>query len=112
VGGGTQGGSGTGSGQVGSGPGGDPERPPTFGQIVDVPRVVGADEVRVDLDSIGTDGTITGPVGGAGSANVPTVSYADGFPEYLRRALDALGRPDIPTDARDLVRDYFREIEP
>jgi hypothetical protein len=112
VGGGTQGGSGTGSGQVGSGPGGDPERPPTFGQIVDVPRVVGADEVRVDLDSIGTDGTITGPVGGAGSANVPTVSYADGFPDYLRRALDALGRPDIPTDARDLVRDYFREIEP
>lgn len=102
---------GVGSGQVGVGTDFDAPKPPTFGQIVDVPNVTASDEIRVDLNGF-EEGSPDGQVTGSGIRNVPTVRYQDRYADYLAQALAAIDRAAVPIDSRDLIRAYFTEIEP
>ncbi len=50
------------------------------------------------------------PSGGLpGNALIP---YQQAYTQYLEAAQQAINRSEIPTGYRDLVRDYFTQLEP
>ncbi len=61
----------------------------------------------------GTDpGEVQATTRGDGLENLPLTPYTDRIAEYTSRALDALESATVPSGARDVVRDYFTQLEP
>jgi hypothetical protein len=79
------------------------ERRPSEGDVVSIPG-----------QDTGQGETITrenpNPSGGLpGDALIP---YQQAYVQYLEAAQQAINRSEIPTVYRDLVRDYFTQLEP
>jgi hypothetical protein len=52
------------------------------------------------------------PVNGGTNTGQAQVPYEQVFPQYQEQAGNALGSSYIPQGYKDLVRDYFSELEP
>jgi hypothetical protein len=103
---------GTGNGQVpATGGDDDPFARPERATVFDPVASGLGDEVRVEIDG-SEPGDVTGSVGGQGVENLPLTPYLDRYAQYQRTALEALERSGVPRSLQDLVRDYFKEIEP
>jgi hypothetical protein len=89
----------------------DPVVGPLRGSIADVAAVDSADQVRVDMEG-NEVGDIAGQVAGEGLRNLPLVPYSHQFAVYEQQALDALETLSIPPSLSDVIRDYYKELEP
>ena len=81
------------------------------GEIVDPSAVASSEEVRVDVNG-NLLGDTVGPAEGAGLPNLPTVPYQDLFTEYQQAALESLDALSVPPALRQIVSNYFTELEP
>ncbi|MGH8874864.1 MAG: hypothetical protein ACRDVM_06380, partial [Acidimicrobiia bacterium] len=101
-----------GGGEVPSGRGDDdPARGPARSSVFDPVAFGIGDEVRVPGEG-GLPGDPIGTTPGTGVENLPLTPYAERYAEYQRAALDALDSLSVPAGLRELVRDYFTELEP
>ena len=60
----------------------------------------------------GTSQTQQGQSTGAGASTASQVPYEQIYPAYSQAASEALDRAPIPPHQKDLVRDYFSQLEP
>lgn len=113
---GAQQGNGTGGGG-GIRPGGtgdnDPDVRPERASVFDPVRSGLGERRRVDLPGVGAQGEVKGLTDGRGGGeNLPLTPYSDRFGEYRDQALASLDSLVVPASVRDLVRDYFTQLQP
>ncbi len=100
---------GPGSGNQHEEPGASPGRSSVFDPIGEA---LGGRE-RVDLAGSDEQGEVRGRTDGRGGVeNLPLVPYSDRFSEYRDTALESLDGLLIPASVRDVVRDYFTQLQP
>ncbi len=124
--GGAGGGGGSGANNQGQAPGGagsgsdvprggdndpDPVVGPVRGSIADVGSVAAAEQIRVDMEG-NEIGDIAGSLEGQGLRNLPLVPYSEQYTIYQQQALDSLETLAIPPSLSDVIRDYYKELEP
>lgn len=115
-----QSGAGQGSGRGGSGMGSgagsgdeDPEVAPERSSVFDPTDDALGDRERVDLPGSEGQGQVEGLTDGrGGSENLPLVPYSDRFQDYRDTALETLDSLVVPSSVRDVVRDYFTQLQP
>jgi hypothetical protein len=98
--------------EQGNGPGDGGERP--FVPIDSTYRPGGSDGSEVYLPESGAPGgEVTGQTGSSdGEISPSSVPYTEIFPEYLDFYRHAIESGSIPITMRDLVRQYFANLEP
>lgn len=99
------------------GPGGsgdeDPEVAPERSGVFDPVDAALGERGQVDLGGGDEAGEVRGLTDGRGGVqNLPLVPYTDRFAEYQDEALRSLDSLVVPPSVRDVVRDYFTNLQP
>jgi len=99
------------------GPGGtgdeDPAAGPDRSGVFDPVDEALGDREQVDLGGGDDPGEVEGTTDGRGGVqNLPLVPYTDRLAEYQERALRSLDSLVVPPSVRDVVRDYFTNLQP
>jgi hypothetical protein len=99
------------------GPGGsgdeDPNQAPGRSSVFDPIDSALGDREKVDLSGSDDQGEVRGLTDGRGGVeNLPLTPYTDRFAEYRDTALESLDTLIVPTSVRDVVRDYFTQLQP
>jgi hypothetical protein len=91
----------------------DPSVTPERSTVFDpVDEALGERE-RVDLAPSDEQGEVRGLTDGRGGIeNLPLVPYSDRIGEYRDTALGSLDGLMVPSSVRDVVRDYFTQLQP
>ena len=91
----------------------DPDVPPERGNIFDPVGEALGDREQVDLAPGDEQGEVKGLTDGRGGVqNLPLVPYTDRLGEYRDTALESLDSLVVPASVRDVVRDYFTQLQP
>lgn len=91
----------------------DPDVAPERSSIFDPVQSGLGDRERVDLPGSLGQGEVKGLTDGRGGLhNLPLTPYSNRFSEYRDQALASLDSLVIPPSVRDVVRDYFTQLQP
>jgi len=91
----------------------DPEVAPDRAGVFDPIGDALGERERVELGGGDDSGEVQGLTDGRGGVqNLPLVPYTDRFADYQERALQSLDSLVVPPAVRDVVRDYFTNLQP